>query len=186
MYITNLNIWSGKMKHWEKNESKQIDRLDKKYGQGRDRRDTSNIRVWREGGMKYFKTLNIYKNSSGSLQWDPVSGEGYSYKWYRLSQRCKNYRTQIVLNTYGYSPTTLRHAYKLKLLIHEATGNWPIQIEAPEGLQNKEAAIKHYENLIDELKSLIDKPRTKAAKNKERQDKIWEYTNLIGFIKGEL
>jgi hypothetical protein len=135
--------------------------------------------------MRYYKRSREYKNSTGTLIYDPLTGVATSYAWYVLTTRCRNYPTQIILNTYRYSNTTAKHVSAMRELLNEC-GIKPIEIEAPNGLQDKDAAIAHYNTLINILTYAINRPRSHKAKNAERAKQIDEYTAIIKFIEGEI
>lgn len=56
-------------------------------------------------GLKFYKRLGIYKNSTGTVQYDPVSCQGRSYNW----TFCAKVGQLVVFNTYRWSFTTTRH-----------------------------------------------------------------------------
>ncbi len=70
--------------------------------------------------LKYYPRLNIYKNSTESLKYDPVKQIAYSFKWYEIYKIINGVRC---LNTHGYSVTTAKHVSKLWQ--HFQYGNFP-------------------------------------------------------------
>lgn len=126
--------------------------------------------------LKYFPRLNLYKSSN--VTFDPVTCQGYSYKWYRLVDKIGN---TIVLNSYAYSNTTVRHIYKMRRLLESLNLQW-VEIEAPRGLQDLKDAIEYYKVLNKNLLADINKPRSKAHKNSERWHKIGENGNKLVLI----
>src|ERR1017187_2573978 len=107
--------------------------------------------------MKYFKTLNQYKCSN--LLYNANSETAYSYEWYQIAKRINGI---MVVNDYSYSPTTKRHAYKIKRLFAELSINY-ISIEAPRGLQSLNEAKPYYLDMIINLQAKIDNPRSKKT-----------------------
>jgi hypothetical protein len=81
--------------------------------------------------MKYYPRLKQYKASN--VAYDIESEIATSYKWYVLAKRIKGH---MVVNTYNYSSTTIKHMYKIFKLFREL-GIEYTTIEAPRGLQNK-------------------------------------------------
>jgi len=80
-----------------------------------------------------------FRNSTGSLCFDPVTGKGHSYDWYCISQVIKG---ELYLNTYSYSSTTRRQVSQLHSLFRQLKVKYR-EIEAPLGLQNLEAIKSH-------------------------------------------
>lgn len=78
-----------------------------------------------------------------NLEFDPRTGEARSYQWYSISRVFKH---TLVLNTYRYSVTTAKHVRKLRFLF-DRLGLKYIEIEAPKGLQNIEAAVARHISL---------------------------------------
>lgn len=87
--------------------------------------------------MKYMKRAGIYKASN--LDFNPKTGLGHSYDWYEIT---KTIQGKLVLNTYPYSVTTRKHVRKLEELIEQLYIS-VTRIEAPEGLQNLQAAADY-------------------------------------------
>lgn len=67
-------------------------------------------------GLKWYPKLGIYKNSTGSLTYNPKTGMGYSYKWYEIAAKVKGYQ---YLNNYRYSVTTGAHVRAIRKLFAE-------------------------------------------------------------------
>jgi len=126
--------------------------------------------------MRFYKRLNCYKNSSGTLVYYPETGKSYSYDWYLLSDRVKGI---TVLNTYNYSNTTNRHRY----FMQRSLGHVDLAIEAPRGLQNLDATLAHYKGMIEELEQAIKRPRSRAKTNEQRRAKIDKYKATLDTIK---
>ena len=116
--------------------------------------------------MKHYKKLNQYKASN--LVYDCDSGSAYSYDWYVIAKRIDG---NMVVNKFSYSNTTIKHFYKICRLF-DSLGIQYIEIDAPRGLQNLEAAREYYVDRINNLQRDIEKPRTQAKKNAERAELI--------------
>lgn len=112
--------------------------------------------------MKYYSRLKQYKASN--LTFDPATGEGRSYEWYAIARK---FAGVLVLNTYRYSNTTARHVSKLRQLFLKLNLNW-VEIEAPRGLQDLNAARLFAVQRIQNLTAEINKPRSRPEKNAER------------------
>lgn len=69
----------------------------------------------RSRGLKFYKRLGIYKNSTGTVQYDPVSCQGGSYNW----TFCAKVGQLVVFNTYRWSVTTNRHQSSVRNLVRE-------------------------------------------------------------------
>jgi hypothetical protein len=128
--------------------------------------------------MKYFKKSKEYRasNLTLSVEYPMVA---YSYDWYQIA---KQFGDTFVLNTYGYSNTTIKHVYKIRRQMEELGFTFDLEIHAPRGLQNLAAAIDYYTIEIQTLEQLIKKPGTRKAKNEERQKQIDDYNTKINQI----
>lgn len=100
-----------------------------------------------------------------NVTFDPEKVEATSFRWWYFVKRIGG---KVVFNDYSYSSYTRRHQNKVKLLMKELGIKTDVIIEAPGGLQNLGAAIQHYNSKIKGLIAAIQKPGSRAAKNKER------------------
>jgi len=113
--------------------------------------------------MKLFTRLGIYKNSSGTLTFNPETKEAFSYEWYQLVGEFKG---KVFLNKFRYSRTTGKHVQEIRSLLKELGISF-IAIEASHGLQalrnpknttseyNAESEIKRIELKIESLNKKI-------------------------------
>lgn len=111
--------------------------------------------------------LKIYKGCNGKVTFDPETGDGYSYGWWKVVRKIKG---KWVFNWHSYSPTTRRHQYALSDLL-KSTGR-PVFFSAnlPNGLQTfeREALRVLYGDLFAaEIK--IANPRTTETVRKNMQ-----------------
>lgn len=116
--------------------------------------------------MKYSTRAQIYKASN--VNFNPNNFQAHSYDWWRFVDMIDG---KIVFNSYNYSPTTIKHQYKVRRLLSELGIKIDLEIDAPTGLQDGEIVANvraHYKRRCDELNALINKPRTHKAKNQER------------------
>lgn len=128
--------------------------------------------------MRYYKTLGVWKASN--LQIDTNRMFAQSYGWWNLLDTIDGV---VVLNTYNYSVSTVRHRYKTIALLDKLGLRWHVEIEAPRGLQDLECAERHYISKIKALESLMNNPRTRAAKNLERAQEILSLKEKLNIIK---
>lgn len=128
--------------------------------------------------MKYYKTLNQYKASN--LVYDVDNETAYSYVWYQLAKRINGI---MVINYFNYSPTTIRHYYKIRKLF-ETLGIQYILIEAPRGLQSLSSSIDYYETQIKSLENKINKPRSREHTNCNREIEIRLLMEQILVVNG--
>lgn len=117
--------------------------------------------------MKYMKRDKVYK--AANVTFNPKTKEAYSYDWWRFVQP---YKGGVIFNSYGYSPTTIKHQYKLRRLLQQLDIPIVLDVKAPGGLQDLGSAIDLYESQIKNLQALIAKPGTRKAKNEERKQEI--------------
>lgn len=89
--------------------------------------------------LQYRSRRNYFTNSNGSCDFDPITGLGHSYQWYELT---KVIRGQLVVNSYGYSSTTIKHINKVSNLLRKLKTPF-ICVQAPRGLQDLEACRNH-------------------------------------------
>ena len=127
--------------------------------------------------MNYYKTLGIYKNSTGSNVYNPLTKTAYSYGWWCYMKPIEG---KLVFNSYSYSPSTDKHQ---KALLSLLTVQPDLFIEAPDGLTKLHSAIAHYRDKIRTLIKDIRKPKTKARKNEERREVIRAHLQTIQEIK---
>lgn len=92
--------------------------------------------------MKYYPRLKQYKASN--LVYDLERDQVYSYEWYVIAKKINN---TFIINNYPYSPTTLRHSYKVRNLFENLCIDY-ILIEAPKGLQDLDASEQFYKDKI--------------------------------------
>lgn len=125
--------------------------------------------------MRYYKRLGIYKNSSGSLKFNPLTKESWSYGWYKLSGYING---RLVLNVYNYSSTTTKHKYDVMSMLPDNV----VRIEAPKGLDHLSDAISLYEQRIKHATQKL----LRARKPDIYQYEIKAAQEKIDFIKKEL
>lgn len=130
--------------------------------------------------MKYFKRLNVYKNSTGTNVYYPNSETAISYGWWCYY---KIIGTTPVYNSFYYSSTTCRHQRDLRRLLCIDSRDRVLWIEAPQGLQDLNNAVTYYTGLIEELSDKINKPRSHKKKNIERRQEIEQYELKINQVK---
>lgn len=125
--------------------------------------------------MKYFKTIDCWKNSTGTCKYFQKNHESFSYGWWLMSCVIKG---KIFFNNYHYSNSTSKHQAAVRALLPRID----YYIEAPRGLDNKEAIVRHYGYMIDELQAAIAKPHSHKVKNKERTQLIKQYEKTIKLV----
>jgi len=130
--------------------------------------------------MKYYPKLKQYKASN--LVFDCEKEIAYSYEWYQLAKRINGI---MVVNCYNYSPTTIRHMYKIYRLFDELNIEY-ITIEAPKGLQNIERMKEHYSKLINEIESKLANPRCAKHLKFNRQCLLNSYQQRLTYINTQM
>lgn len=101
--------------------------------------DISKLNISNISGLIYRKTLNKFTNSNGSCEFFPERMYAHSYRWYDLVKVIKG---KVVLNTYNYSQSTNRHIGSVSMILKDL-GIKYITVDAPRGLQNLDAALRH-------------------------------------------
>lgn len=64
--------------------------------------------------MKYFKRLKVWKNSTGTNEFNPETMAAHSYGWWMY---VKQYGNLIVFNNHSYSPSTSKHQRATKQVL---------------------------------------------------------------------
>lgn len=65
--------------------------------------------------LKFFKRLNIYKNSTGTVEYNPETRQGRSYRWTFLAP----INGILVFNEYKWSPTTSGHQSAVRSVLKD-------------------------------------------------------------------
>ena len=120
--------------------------------------------------MKYFKRTNMYKLSN--VTFNPENNESLSYDWWCFTKMIGG---KLVFNNYNYSPSTIKHQYKVRALLHDLGIKIDLEVAVPKGLQwhdSSKDVSDHYASLIKDIETLIAKPRSQARKNIERKIEI--------------
>lgn len=97
--------------------------------------------------LKYYKRLHIYKNSSGTCRFDPVSKTGYSYNW----QFVGVVNGVLLFNDYTYSNTTSGHQSAMRGVFHERGLKYlsgDFGRGSLDDLATKEGMAKLYKNVV--------------------------------------
>lgn len=128
--------------------------------------------------MKHLQKTNELKASN--LVFNLNTLEGFSYKWYKIAMPLS--QNEILVNNYNYSPTTVKHFYKLIKELKSRGFNIKT-IEAPMGLQDLTEAWDHYIRKIENLTAEINKKGSRKSTNEIRKDQIMKYKAKIQFIK---
>jgi hypothetical protein len=136
-----------------------------------------NPRVYKPA-LKPYKGLNVFKASN--VAFDPNTCVATSYRWWIFVSRIGG---KVVFNNYHYSMSTNKHQSKVDSLLSQLGIKIDVRFEAPKGLQDLQAAVTHYENKISSLIIAIQKPGTRAVKNRERASEIKSHLKTIKTIK---
>ena len=88
----------------------------------------------------------------------------------------------MILNHHSYSPTTVRHYYKIRNLFDRLNIHY-VLLQAPRGLQNLEAAKEYHQSLINELEAKIKNPRSRESANFNRRIDIRNHHESILIIE---
>lgn len=119
--------------------------------------------------MKYLKTKHMMK--AANVELCLITLKSYSYGWWLMSKRVGN---KIVFNSYKYSKSTIRHQDRVISILAQMSGDI-VRVECPQGLQDMNSGINYAQSKIDTLKLAMSNPRSKKAKNEERE---WEIIKL--------
>lgn len=128
--------------------------------------------------LKYYPRLHQFK--AANVKFNPENLQAYSYDWWRFVEKMGPF---LVFNNFRYSVSTSKHQNKVSSLLDQLGFETDFSFEAPDGLQNLDSAIKHYERKITSLREEIAKPRSHKAKNDERRWEIKNHQETIKIIK---
>lgn len=135
--------------------------------------------------MKLSKRTGTY--SASNVTFDPINMTATSFEWWYFVMRIGG---KVVFNNYCYSSYTSRHQSKVRSLMASLGIKIDLEIEAPKGLQNLEAALSYHESKIQGLVAEIQKPRTRPEKNRQRAEQVRELQarveSLRKLIRSEL
>lgn len=109
--------------------------------------------------LRYLKKRNVFVNYKESCAFDPVTGDGHSYRWYALT---KVINGVLVLNTYSYSNQTAKHVSKVRSLL-KLLGVKFVEVQAPKGLQDLDAAQLYIARLYG--RAVIEKKYARKPSN---------------------
>lgn len=90
-------------------------------------------------GLDYRVRDGVFRNSSGSCEFNPETMYAHSYEWYDL---VKVIDGVVVVNSYRYSIQTAKHIWKVQDVL-KTLGIKYVELEAPRGLQDLERALRH-------------------------------------------
>lgn len=126
--------------------------------------------------MKYYPKLNQYKASN--VTYDATTEQAWSYEWYCLAERING---TMIVNSYSYSSTTIRHYYKIKKLLDNLSIKY-LEIEAPRGLQDLNASKLLYIGKVNQIKERLANTRIRQTTRKDLITKLGETEQNISFV----
>ena len=134
--------------------------------------------------MKYYKTLEIYKNSNASNIYNPNTKEAWSYEWWQyVRQYNVNGNKIIVFNNATYSNITSKHQYQTRSLMGQLGHNIDLYVDCPEGLQKGlESSVEHYFYEIDQFIEQAKKKSSRRSTNLNRVSEIQKRLNKIDYM----
>jgi hypothetical protein len=119
-----------------------------------------------ENFVKYFPRLKIYKDYSGKCIFNPETGQGTSYHWWRAVDKIGPF---TVTNAYRYSPTTSKHLRKLDGVLNDLKIKVDFDISYPQGIQDTKAALEYLEMLSKAILGALNTKGSRKARNEERK-----------------
>lgn len=122
--------------------------------------------------IPYKVRANLFSSTTGHVTFDPEAMKGFSYRWYCLTKRIGSVQ---VLNSYGYSSTTIKHVWAMRSLFKILCVEY-IEIEAPQGLQDLNLALSY--NVRRLAKVIV---ANKYARSKTQSEK--HYRDAIKFLR---
>ncbi len=137
--------------------------------------------------MKFIKSRGRFEASNVCFY--PESLEAYSYNWWKF---LTTYKGKVLFNNYNYSTTTNRHQYKvlseldsrdikIHLMLRYTDKGFQLGVET---VLRDEIFCAHVE--IQDLITLINKPKTRKTTNEKRKERIQEIKDHIGAVEALL
>lgn len=110
--------------------------------------------------LKFYPKLNLWKNTTGSLTFNPVTMEAHSYRWWKFFAVINGKK---VFNNYTYSVTTTSHQSRVRSLLSQLGIEIDIFVECPKGLDELSSGIDFYSRSIQYAQEKLQKPRIRQT-----------------------
>ncbi len=113
---------------------------------------------------------------ASNVSFDSETCRALSYNWWVFVDK---FGKDVIFNAYQYSPTTIKHQYKVKALLKELGIRIKATVHCPGGLQDLDSGIRLCNLRIDELSAAIKKHANRKgslAKNIERAIELKRWT----------
>jgi hypothetical protein len=125
----------------------------------------------------YSKRAGIYKNSTGSLTFDPKTCEAHSYRWWKFVAVVEG---KVVFNNYRYSVSTSKHQSKVRSLLNDLNIKIDLELPLPQGINStslNDLILVAEESLCDQIlnEELKKQERYQKAKARKFQKKLEDY-----------
>ena len=133
--------------------------------------------------FKFSKKRNRFEKSNLWIDLDNMVG--FSYHWYKILDQIDSH---VIVNSYNYSHSTIKHFRDVTFFLRSRGIDF-VCIEAPNGLQNLEASIRHYRTSIRSIKDDLANPRKRPntkealAEALKAQEKYLEFVEELVFSK---
>lgn len=131
--------------------------------------------------LKFFKRLRVYKNSTGTVEFNPLTREGRSYNWTFLAP----VNGVLVFNTYNWSPTTTNHQSAVRSVLSQGLGRGEIIFADLGSVSPKYLSIDNVRALykdaveLEVMGELMPKNTGTASwRERQRQEKLTAVTRL--------
>lgn len=125
--------------------------------------------------LKFYPRLNMWKNSSNTVNYNPTTCEGYSYKWCFV----KTIKGKVVFNGCRYSTTTLNHQHAMHATLRGLDITIDVTVNTSASLHDIET--KSLPELYRKLYTLEIMSKRKGAK--DHHSYIQSVTNEISQCK---
>ncbi len=128
--------------------------------------------------VRFFSREAVFKSSN--FFFDPKTLYATSYGWYPLLKVIKG---KLVLNNYYYSRSTIKHVIRLYRILDLLGIKIDYVIQAPQGLDDLDASVRHYERLIASVRQQLCNPRSKKALREVRLARLVELKKTLVVVK---
>ncbi len=129
---------------------------------------------------RFHSKTGVYKNSSGTFQFNPATAECLSYEWYAISRQFKG---KLIFNNYRYSNTTNKHIIKCRQLLEDHGFKPWLVVEDCNGLKDITQLITDYEGQIKRLLFYINSPRLRKTTKENMVISINQKYEIIKKLK---
>lgn len=127
--------------------------------------------------LNFNKKSGLYKNSTGSLTFNPVTCEAHSFRWWKFVAKVDGL---VIFNNYNYSNTTAKQQSKIRTLLDQLNIKIDLALPLPKGIDSSNLSdliLTAEEYLCDKISNeeLKKEERNKKAKARKLKKQLEDY-----------